>query len=175
MERVIIGIAGKAHSGKDTMANYLVGYQGFKQYAFADVLKSIIVDNFDVHTEELWCSTKTQEVRKLLQGTGTILRTYCGDNFFVDEVVKQIDDSNDHFVCISDVRYLNEAEAIKARNGFIIKIERPTAEPIEFNPNHDSETELDGYDGFDAVIENNRSIPVFCQKIRDVLGDVVFC
>ena len=44
----LIGLAGRAGAGKDTIADRLVANHGFVRVAFADKLKSIISDAFDV-------------------------------------------------------------------------------------------------------------------------------
>ena len=56
---------------------------------------------------------------------------------------------------ITDVRFPNEAKAIKDRGGILIRINRPQL--IERDFEHLSETALDDYNGFDYVIENNSS------------------
>lgn len=45
---MIIAISGKARSGKDTVANVLIKNFGFKRIAFADKLKDICSDVFDL-------------------------------------------------------------------------------------------------------------------------------
>jgi hypothetical protein len=51
---------------------------------------------------------------------------------------------------ITDVRFVNEAEAIKDKNGIIIRIDRPGYKPINTHP---SETSLDSWN-FDYKIAN---------------------
>lgn len=53
---------------------------------------------------------------------------------------------------ISDVRFPGEVEAIKARGGVVIRVNRPE---VISTDTHESETSLDNYEGFDAVIEND--------------------
>jgi hypothetical protein len=61
---------------------------------------------------------------------------------------------------ITDVRFPNEAKAIKDRGGILIRINRPQYLDnglVIRKDEHLSETALDDYDGFDYVIENNSS------------------
>ena len=83
---------------------------------------------------------------------------------------------------ITDVRFPNEAYAIKDREGIIIRIERndyifdengkriiPTKEYININDKqHESETALDNYK-FDYVINNNGTISNLVDKIKEIL------
>ena len=55
---------------------------------------------------------------------------------------------------ITDVRFPNEADAIKERGGILIRLTRttPVAEEVA---KHESETALDNYDKFDYIIDNS--------------------
>jgi hypothetical protein len=50
----IIGIAGAAGAGKDTVANYLRDEHAFTVVAFADKLKRIVMDLYDFSEEQMW-------------------------------------------------------------------------------------------------------------------------
>jgi len=66
---------------------------------------------------------------------------------------------------ITDVRFPNEAIAVKNRRGIMIRINRPGLE----ESNHPSETALDSYSDFDHIIENNGSMEDLEQKVREIL------
>lgn len=51
---MIIGVAGNAGSGKDTVADHLVRHHGFVKVALADPLKRICREVFDFSEEQLW-------------------------------------------------------------------------------------------------------------------------
>lgn len=51
---MIVGVCGRAGSGKDTIADILVRDHGFVKVAFADPLKRICRDIFDFSYEQLW-------------------------------------------------------------------------------------------------------------------------
>lgn len=79
---------------------------------------------------------------------------------------------------ITDTRFENEAQAIKARNGIIIRVNRPCKEcgllhghKISCSHNkteHESETALDNYQ-FDYVIDNNGTIEELIEKVKEIL------
>lgn len=66
---------------------------------------------------------------------------------------------------ITDVRFPNEAQAIKDKGGILIRLNRGLGD----TGNHASETALDNYDGFDVVIANNGTIDDLIKKLVKVL------
>lgn len=76
---------------------------------------------------------------------------------------------------ITDVRFPNEVEAIKQKNGLLIRIERDYVDrgAVE-DPKmqHPSETALDNYPkwGWDYIISNDSTILDLIQKIRNILS-----
>jgi len=66
--------------------------------------------------------------------------------------------------CITDMRFPNEYDAIKSRNGIVIRINRPGV-PVN---NHPSETALDNFK-FDYVINNDGTLEDFKIKVEDCL------
>lgn len=167
---MIIGLAGFAQSGKDTLAKILIEEHGFTKIAFADTIRvalytlNPIVDDEGRRLQSLvdqqgWERAKlTPEVRRLLQVFGTeVGRSLLGDQVWVELAMKKLDSSG-NFV-FTDVRFISEADAIRERKGFIWRINRDGVEPMN---NHSSETELLEY-FYDAVVDNNRSI----EELRD--------
>jgi hypothetical protein len=76
-----------------------------------------------------WNSEKDARGRKLLQDIGTAGREYRRDCW-----VRHLP----HYpVIVDDVRYINEAAAIRAVGGIIVRVVRPGLTPM----NHSSETE----------------------------------
>lgn len=70
---------------------------------------------------------------------------------------------------ITDVRFPNEAEAIKDRNGVIIRIDRPGVEPVNAHP---SETALDNWD-FDYRIANASDLVALKQTVEVLLNKIL--
>lgn len=82
-----------------------------------------------------------------------------------EDTGQMIDSSFPNWI-ITDVRFPNEAQAIKDRGGIMIRIERPGVES-HCGGQHPSETALDNYN-FDYVIENEGSIDELIQKIKQL-------
>lgn len=66
---------------------------------------------------------------------------------------------------VSDVRFPNEAEAIKKRGGILIKVIRDNIPILD----HESEIALDNYDKWDYIIENNGLFEELIDKVEEIL------
>ena len=168
---ILIGISGKAHSGKDTVADILVNRYGFIKMAFADSLKGLVQQYYGFKKEDLWTDYKTEEVRRILQGTGELIKSLEGDNFWIHEIQEKIVYRSMTAgwvprIVISDVRFQNEKNFIKGCSGITIRIDRPDNEAVEYNPEHISEQELQG---FDYVIVNEEGIEELGSEINKIM------
>ena len=103
-----------------------------------------------------WDLTKSNtEVRNLLQKLGHGLRDILDPGVWLRPVMKEADrlEEQGHNVVITDVRYMNEVEAIWKAGGRVYRVDRDV--PIL---NHSGEEQLDEFQGWDGVIDNNGSI-----------------
>ena len=184
---MIIGISGKAGSGKDTAAKMLevlyanpdISYEDFanKKYKnFADIQIVHFADSLKETTQVLFrigeWETNTQEgkkttinwigktVRELLQGIGQGLRDAIDPNLWVKILFANTEGWTNYI--IADVRYPNEIKAIKERNGILLRIDRKGAGA----GNHSSEAALDDYKEWDVHIENNGSIEDLFEAMK---------
>ena len=95
---------------------------------------------------------------KLLQWWGTeYRRQYFGQDYWIKKLFATIP-SNLHIALISDMRFLDEAAAIKERGGYTVNVQRLNADGTQYYASdrpkdHRSETELDGYD-YDYFIKS---------------------
>lgn len=181
-----IAIMGRARSGKDTVAARLVSRFQYTRVAFADPLKgmALSVDPVisaapgtgsygfipwrlsDVIRQHGWDSAKEDfpEVRRTLQRIGQSVREFDSD-YWVNIALEKIDvaDTWNLPVVVTDVRYPNEAEALRNRGFTLVRVLRPgytaeTVTPEEMtNRNHESETALDDYP-VDRVLINGGSL-----------------
>lgn len=179
---MIIGVAGYARAGKDTVADYLVEKHGFVKMSFAEPIKEALIKlnpsiqvmpnlyvplSYAVRTWG-WDLLKdiSADVRPLLQRMGTeVAREMFGQNFWVDLAMSKA--SAQDKVVISDVRYVNEANAIRS-HGTVWRVERKGVGPAN---DHPSEHDLDDY-SFDSVLTNNSSVEELYQSIDAALLDV---
>lgn len=180
---ILLGLASKARHGKNTFATYLIEAfekehnKVFIEGAFAESLKSMCKDYFDLSEEQLWGDEKEMPdqrypksvqstddssilywtPREIMQSMGSFFR-FIDHDFWIKVLDKKINVLNDVNVIITDVRYSNECEYIK-ENGVLIKIVRDGAAEIH-GMDHESETSLDSKpsDYFDIVINNSGSL-----------------
>lgn len=166
----LIGLTGKARSGKDTFAERLVKKQGYVRLAFADTLREALlalnplVDLHgwrvrDVVEADGWEEAKADpEVRALLQRLGTEAgRDVLGESVWVNALESRIA-AADTPIVITDVRFPNEADMIRRRGGTIVRIVRDNLAPIDVtNAQHASETAMDDY-FYDWLIANDGDI-----------------
>lgn len=161
----LIGIAGKARSGKDTAAQYLLNKLGADWYSasFADPMKEMLNvigvdtgDNFkDLPVNQYGVST-----RYMLQTLGTEWgRNLIDSNFWVDVFANM---NAYQCVIVPDVRFENEADLIR-EFGFLIHIKGRGG----IDGDHVSEQALTVKPG-DIVIANNGTLPELYAKLDSI-------
>jgi hypothetical protein len=175
----LIGISGKIGSGKDTVGSILQDYsddnaEDYQIKKFATKLKEIAalligcdVSDFEdreFKEKELGEEWNGLTPRKILQLLGTEAgREIIHPNIWVNALFADFEDSN---WIITDVRFPNEAQAIKDRGGIVIRVERPGGES-HCGGAHASETALDTYN-FDYVIDNEGNIDELIDKVKQL-------
>ncbi len=70
---LILGLAGEAGTGKDTMADYLCREHGFVKIAFADRFKVFVQEVFDFSDAQLYGVLKEVPDKRYPRGDGTFL------------------------------------------------------------------------------------------------------
>ena len=174
-KEITIGLAGYARAGKDTVAKMVTEYE-FEQRSFAAPLKDCLyalnplaLDYEKTTIQDIvdargWEDAKTYpEIRSLLQRLGTEAgRNVLGQNIWVDALFNA--PSNGRIV-ISDVRFPNEATAIKLRGGLVWRVERPGYGPVN---THSSETAIDDFD-YDGVIVNDGDLGQLQVRVKEIV------
>lgn len=134
----IIGLTGRAGSGKDTAGQVLVRQLGFKRYAFADPIKKALNAMFGWHMrmwedrewKEANLPGRTYSPRYLAQTLGTEWGRAIDTEFWVHVTESLIHRDAPSRVVITDVRFDNEAKWIQRQGGLVIEILRPDAAPV---------------------------------------------
>lgn len=185
----IIGLSGFARTGKDEAAKVLVEEFGFTQIAFADRLRSFLYDlnpivrhhmkpsdslywaeefpflkdvideyGWDGYKETVW----KDEIRRLLQRLGTEAgRQNLGDTIWIDSAFRGLPD--DAKIVVSDPRFFNEFDAIRARGGQVWRVNRPGVGPLN---DHASENEATDYPHFYCQLLNDGTLDDYREQVR---------
>lgn len=178
---MLIGLSGYAQVGKDSAAE-LLSYWDFERRAFADILREALValnptvrykgDPFPVASLFKWhgyegARAGAPEIRELLQRLGTeVGRNMLGENVWVDAALATCEPDRDYV--FTDVRFTNEAEALRSLGGIIIRIERPGYGPAN---DHPSEVAMDDYP-WDYVVINDGDYTSFATKLQNIVQDL---
>lgn len=159
----VLGISGKAETGKDYTAKYLCDTAGFVPFSLAWHFKIWIVGQGLATYDEVFV-TKPPHVRKLLQEYGTEKgRVLYGENIWCDTTtawLKLLGETWKHDkIVIPDIRFPNEVEMVRKLGGRVIRLSAPqrvanSRLSLEARE-HISETALDGYEPFDWVLDND--------------------
>lgn len=141
---MIIGVCGFIGSGKDTIADYLVNFHGFRRESFANSLKDAVAQVFGWDRTMLeGRTTQAREWREqvdtwwaqrlnipdltprwVLQYWGTeVCRRGFHDDIWIASLENKLRASADHVV-ISDCRFPNEIAAIKSAGGRVVRVIR---------------------------------------------------
>jgi hypothetical protein len=146
----LIGITGLARSGKDSFSLTFVRH-GYKRAAFANALKTATAyianeDSalyFDEVTKEEHSDALGMTRRSALQKMGSAVRDTLGEDTWVNRTIRGWIAQGQQPTVITDVRYPNEASAIKAQGGIIVRIVRPGSGLKGEQGAHESERGLD--------------------------------
>lgn len=173
----LIGIAGLAGSGKDTVADYLWERHGFTKIAFADPLRRAASAIFGLDAGVFLDRNRKDAVldywgmspRQMLQFLGNeAVKPVFGADLWLKRwclAYHMVRDS-DHVV-VPDVRFGLEAEALRKFGGTIVKIERAGAGALS-GAGHVSEAGL-APQFIDAVIQNDGSLEDLYAKVEALL------
>ena len=151
---MIIAICGHKFSGKSTVARLLHNATVYPVVSFADKLKDITcilsgctreqLEDYDFKETQLvpdylrpYClNVEKPTFRAFLQHFGSEVMRGVNDNIWIDCTLSNCGEN----AIISDCRFPNEAKAIKARGGIVIKVVRPD---VKASDSHQSETLID--------------------------------
>lgn len=148
-----------------------------KKKEFAERLKKCVADIIGCRISALenedfknmpisWLRKNNTEFytpRDLLQLFGTDVGRKISPNIWCTPQMMAFDDMMKYSIIpekwvFTDVRLLNEAKEIKKRGGLLVRINRDNRDTDKKNQNHVSETDLDNYKDWDAIIQNNGTI-----------------
>lgn len=175
----LIGLTGKAGSGKDTCADHLVNIYGFQKLSWAAPLKqALAVMGFPEPTDR---TLKEKQIegfdfswRQAAQALGTEWGRGLDPDIWVKIIERSLHDlANDSYawnLVISDVRFENEATMIRRMGGRVVHI---TGRAVDLGDaaGHASEAGVEYYPSKDSIIENTGTIADLYAATRMLLSE----
>lgn len=175
----LIGVHGKARSGKDTIARILVDEHGFVRTAFADPLKAASAvlfgwpvdlafsDEIKGYKSPLWDITG----RTAFQRLGDAMKIGFGTDFWIKRWACEYARLKDkHSIVVADVRTNAEADMIRGLGGIILHLERRGAGLSGLEGMHSSEAGITFNRSTDLRIENNGTLSELEDEINRIVA-----
>lgn len=173
----LIGVTGRAGSGKDTIGTYLAARHGYTQLSYASPIKSALTAMFNLDSA-IWDDRERKELpiewlgkspRELAQTLGTEWGRATDERLWLKVLQHKLDtaDTFARFV-VADVRFDNEAEQIHENGGVVVSVVRPSIRKVRA---HASEKGVNGK-LVDYVIENDNSLEHLYRLVEALLFDL---
>lgn len=173
---MLIGLAGKAGSGKDTAGTYLRTQYGFQSYAFAQPLKiglaamgfaepkrdekELPIPGFDFSWRQAAQKLGTEWGRELDPDIWLKLAEYK---------MRTVP-----WLAITDVRFENEAASIRKHGGHIFHLTGREYEMQSDTQQHPSEAGIAFNPATDYMINNQTTLDNLYARLRDAINQIEF-
>lgn len=165
MSKQIIAIAGKKAAGKDLLGKHLM-IKGFKRLAFGDIIRERVIRDFGLSAEQVYGTLKeavdtrwNTTPRSIMEKYGMFFREF-DKQYWIKQLGKLIEEEK-RDVVITDVRLIAEVDFLKSIGAKVIRLERSHELRSKIYPGPEStaitEVELDGYSGFDFVLDADQN------------------
>jgi hypothetical protein len=176
--KTVIGIAGLARTGKDTIGKHLVNRHSFLSLAFARALKEAMQGAFSLnYYEALSDEFKEKPIvdwnnrtpRSLMIEMSDIFKAKFGQDFWIRSLDRRLNHMShlDNKFVITDVRFENEAQYIRWIGGRIWHVKRD----IDRINDHESENGIMVVEG-EPLIYNEGSVEELTQKVDKLISNM---
>jgi dephospho-CoA kinase len=167
----VIGIAGKARSGKDTTAEFIAARLPIERYALADPIRGMLHAIGINMNDDYWKERKEEVIpalgkspRMMMQTLGTEWgRKLVNPHIWVMMAHQRLMNAKQTLV-ITDVRFNNEADWVRSMNGVIIHVDNPRIDPVS---GHSSEKGVERKEN-DIVLLNDGTLEDLQLKVREI-------
>jgi hypothetical protein len=174
---MIVGVGVRKRAGKDSYFEAVrdnFKFFNVRNFAFGDALKEDvwhmycpILEKYDITRETFFSDEFKTTMRPLLQSHGVFMREMDPDywvDILVNNVKKWESQNLRNIAIITDVRFPNEARAVRNMGGFLIKVNRDLSD--NSGDEHISEHALDNWDDWDHILDNNGTLSEYRDKVK---------
>lgn len=180
---MILAFTGKKYSGKSAACQLVREILGETSTTattinFKDALVKEITKNFPKLLEEIWAiegeavqdmhdlfRQKPPLLRSLMQNYGTEVRRGDDPEYWIKQWKSKVTYTDGIILC-DDVRFLNEAAAVKDFDGIIIRLNREDNDSLD---SHISETEMDKIEADHTIYVKEEGLPELKEKLRKII------
>ena len=180
---MIVGFGYRKGTGKDQSALHLMKKYGFNRRAFADSLKNAcqmvfmfteaqVRGELKEVTDPFWGVTPRLVLQ--LVGTECFRKGFAHDVWIRSLHCYVKEHSRPYDLVVPDVRFPDEADAIKSWGGIVIRLDRGDSSVRRWwqfwKPKlHASECSMDGYKNWDHVINNNGTVKELNAELDKIM------
>jgi len=177
---MLIGITGRAGAGKNVVGTILNEHHQFTVSAFATPIKLVVAFMLGVDVSQ-WEDREWKEAtlpvwnrspRELAQTLGTEWgRRQVHENIWIDLALHVI--AADKRACITDIRFRNEADIIRAMGGHIVHVHRADSTATTPHDSHSSEQGIGNPNTQDFHVNNFGTIDDLAAQLEQVVNRIV--
>lgn len=169
---MIIGICGKKRSGKDTIGKFIAASYGYRLDSFAAPIRSFTCELLGISPSVLELVKEHpmsvidgKSPRDLMQQLGTeFMRGNYGQDVWVRSLVGRIKDNT----VVTDIRFDNEAKAIKDLGGKVFHVVRDLKDSKD---THASEKGIDP-NLVDIKVLNNSTLEALYKRVSHIMSEL---
>lgn len=180
----LIGLAGQAGTGKDTVGNHLRMMHGFSTLALADPIRAGLRAMLGLNHEDLMRRDLKEKPiewlgrspRELAQTLGTEWgRELVSPEIWLRVAQRSIEILNapspfrPHGIVVTDIRFENEAEWLRGLGGTVWHIRREQAGLAGATSKHVSEQSIPIIEG-DVIVENNGTLEALFERVSEIMN-----
>lgn len=146
--------------GKDTSCDYLISKYGGLKLSFAEPLYNILYFAQDI------CHFERCKDRKFLQYIGTEWARTIKNDVWVNLLITKVRDNQNHKnIFVSDLRFENEFQALKAEGFICVQIQGNKEQHLDGYENHQSDMELKNFNGWDYTLDNSGNLENLYEQL----------
>lgn len=182
---MLIGLTGYQRSGKDSVGKFLIPRYGFDRYYMAQPLKEALkiiflwdeerIEERKDEVDPRWGISPRQAMRHLgtqwaqyeLGAAYPLFAQVTDRKLWSNRFLMWYDDRpKSSSVVVTDVRFPHEADAVRSRGGYLVRVDRPG---FNTDKDHESEQHIESLE-VDFIIRNSSTLAVLHEKTEKLIN-----